>query len=180
MIKLLIVFAFVVVYKLLTNYIHLKQVQQYEKEFIGFLSDDSYLIDEHKLQTIDLFKKAGIKDIQTPVSQSMGHGQIANFGASVFTNFPMAQKAIAEPALIMFRNAIGIYKTRMRDAVNPVYWIDLVVFFPKNILCYIGLDSETSAFKLWNVFLTFIWWSICTTVAIFQPEIKDFIITHFT
>lgn len=178
--KLLILFLSTIAYKLLSNFVRLKQLQRYEKEFIDFLSDKSYRIDEHKLQTIDLFKKAGVKDSQTPISQPVGYGQVANFNASVFQNFPMAQKVIAGPALEMFKNAIGIYKTRMFEAINPLYWIDLIIFLPKNLLAYIGLDSEATAFKLWNVFLTFIWWAICTVVTLFQPEIKDFITKVFT
>lgn len=173
---LLFISISIFLYKLMLNFTRLKQIQHYEKEFSAFLCDKPSKIDEHKLQTIDLFKKAGIKDTYMPVSQPIGFGKVANFNISIFDNFPMSKRTVAEPALLMFKNAIGVYKSRMLESINPLYWIELIVFFPKNILRYIGLDLESSASKLWNVFLTFIWWILCTVVTIFLPEIKDSII----
>lgn len=178
--KLFILFFAVVLYKLISNLFSLISLQRYEKEFTALLSGEPSKIDEHKLQTIALFKKAGIKDTQVPVSQPVGFGQVANFNASVFHNFPAPIALIALPASQMFRNAIGIYKTRMLESINPIYWISLIIFLPRNILSYIGMDLESSASKLLNVFLTFIWWIFCTLVTIFQPEIKSFIRALFT
>lgn len=163
-------------YKALTNFVYLKQLQHYEKEFLNFLRDEQSNIDEHKLQTIALFKKAGVQDILMPVSQSIGFGKVASFTSSIFSNFPSGKREMAEPALIMFKNAIGIYKSRILESINPLYWIDQLLFLPRNILAYIGLNSESVAFKLWNVILTFIWWSFCTLVTLFHPEIKQLII----
>lgn len=178
--KFLIIFLSIILYKFLTNYIRLKQLQKYEREFIDFLSNKSCIIDEHSVQTINLFKRAGIRDAKIPISQPIGFGQVANFNASTFQNFPMTQRAVSEPALVMFRNATGIYRTRMLESINPIYWTDLIVFLPKNLLDYIGINSDAAAFKLWNAFLTFIWWAICTIAIIFQPEIKSFILEMFT
>lgn len=174
--KVIILFALIVVYKALLNFTRLKQLQRYEKEFISFLSDKPSKIDEHKMQTITLFKKANVPDSQMRVTQPIGFGKVASFNASVFHNFPMAERTIAEPSLTMFKNAIGVYKSRMFEAINPLYWIDLIVFLPKNLLTYIGLNMDNASSKLWNVLLSLVWWVFCTFVTIFQPEIKQYII----
>lgn len=174
--KFIILFALIVVYKALLNLTRLKELQHYEKEFIAFLSDEPSKIDEHKMQTIALLKKAGIPDSQMPVTQPVGFGHIASFNASVYHNFPMAERTIAEPALLMFKNAIGVYKSRMIEAINPLYWIDLIVFLPKNLLAYIGLDMDNASSKLLNVFLSLIWWLFCTFVTMFQSEVKQYIV----
>lgn len=174
--KVIILFALIVVYKALLNFTRLKQLQRYEKEFVSFLSDKPSKIDEHKMQAIELFKKANIPDSQMPVTQPVGFGKVASFNASVYHNFPMAERAIAEPTLLMFKNAIGVYKSRIFEAINPLYWIDLIVFLPKNLLTYIGLNMDNASSKLWNVFLSFVWWTFCTLVTIFQPEIKQYIV----
>ena len=132
--KVLILFTLIVIYKIVLNFTRLKQLQRFEKEFILFLSDRPSKIDEHKMQTIELFKKANIPDSQMPVTQPIGFGKVASFNASVYHNFPMAKRTIAEPSLLMFKNAIGVYKSRIFEAVNPLYWIDLIVFLPRNLL----------------------------------------------
>lgn len=177
--RLLIIFIFVLVYKFLLNLSSFLRIKHYEKEFLNYLANKESKIEEHRLQTIDLFKKAGIKDTLTPITQPSGYGNIASFNASVFQNFPSNMQVIAVPAMSMFRNAIGIYKSRMMECLSPLYWISLIVFLPRNILLYIGLDSESTAFKLWNVSLSFLWWLFCTIISLFQPEIKSFITNLF-
>ena len=174
MLRIVIGFIIIIAYKTLSNFISLFQIQKYEKEFIKYLSGEPSKIEEYKLLCIALFKKAGIKDTETPITQPTGYGRIASFNASVFQNFPSNIAIIANPALNMFKNASGIYKSRIYEGFNPIYWVDLIIFLPKNLLSYIGLDSEKAAFKIWNVFLTFIWWVFCTLVTFFQPEIKAF------
>lgn len=174
--KVLIAFLLVAFYKALLNFTRLKRLQRYEKEFMSFLSDESSKIDEHKMQTIALLKKAGIPDSQMPVTQSVGFGHFASFNASVYHNFPTTDRTIANTALLMFKNAIGVYKSCIIESINPLYWIDLIVFLPKNILIYIGLNMDNSSSKLWNVFLSFIWWLLCAFITMFQPEIKQYIV----
>lgn len=173
--KFLILCLCIVAYKTLNNFIKWKQIKYYRKSYEDFLFDKSSRIAEYKLQTIKLFKNAGIKDSSTPVSQPVGYGQIANFDASVFHNFPSKLTIIAQPALEMFDSATGVYRSRVFESFNPLYWIEQILFLPKNILIYVGLDSEQVSFKLCNVLLSFIWWTIGILVTIYGSKINDLI-----
>ncbi len=174
--KIIIIGICIIVYKAISNLINLLTTKRYKTEFIKYLSQDSSRIVEHRLQTIKLFKRAGIKDTSTPISQGIGYGQVANFNASVFHNFPSTLQVIAYPALEMFDSAIGIYKSRIIESFNPIYWIEQILFLPKNLLTYIGLNSENTAFKICNVLLSFIWWLLGTTIILFKTQLQQFII----
>ena len=171
--KFLSIFLAVIIYKAIANVIKLFRIKFYESEFKKYLADKPNHIEQYKLQTIKLFKEAGIADTYTPVSQPMGFNQIANMQASVFVNFPSNMLVIAKPALDMFQNAIGIYRSRMIDSFNPIYWIELIIFLPKNLLIYIGLDSEKIAFKLCNVLLTAIWWIASGLLIFFKTDLLN-------
>lgn len=174
--KIILFFACVVAYKALSNLINLARIKFYQREFLNYLADNPNEISQYKLQTIKLFKNAGIQDVSTPIAQPMGYGTVANVPASVFTNFPSKMSVIAQPAFEMFENAVGVYRSRIIESFNPLYWIELVVFLPKNILTYVGADLEKSAIKLCNVVLTIVWWAICTAATFYRSEIQQFLI----
>ncbi|MCI7040588.1 MAG: hypothetical protein MR992_00375 [Lachnospiraceae bacterium] len=169
-------FFVIVIYKAVSNVIKLLRAKYYESEFKKYLSDKPNHIEQYKLQTIKLFKDAGITDTCTPISQPIGYNQLANMQASVFVNFPSKMAVIAVPALDMFQNAIGIYRSRMFESFSPIYWIELVIFLPKNLLTYIGLDAEKTAFKLCNVLLTTIWWLASGLFVFFRTDLLNIII----
>lgn len=174
--KILIVFIAIILYKALSNCLKMCQTKYYKKDFLNYLTDNKNNIEQHKLQTIKLLKGAGVSDTYIPVTQLTGYGQAATIQASVFTNFPSNMQFVAVTANSMFDNAIGVYRSRIFESFNPIYWIELVIFLPKNILSYIGLDSEKTAFKLCNVILTCIWWVITAFFVFFKTELINIII----
>lgn len=174
--KILLFFIAIIFIKFSLNFYNYLRTQQLHKYFDDFFHQKRNDMNIYRQEVISLFEKANIKDVKIPVSEPIGFGQICNVNVSVFDMFPSTRVAFASTALNMFEEAEGVFRKNMFDSINPLYWMELIVFFPKNILKYVGLNIETTAFKLWNIFLTFIWWSFCTVITLFQPEIKQFII----
>lgn len=174
--KLFLFVAFVVAFKLLTNllcYIRIKKLNKYFREFLLSDKDDIYLLQQ---EVLSLFKRAGIKDVLVPAAQAVGYNMIATGCASAFSAFPTRNKALVGTYLTMFDAACGVFRKNMFDALNPIYWIELVVFLPRTALEYIGIDAEKTAFKLCNILLTFLWWLLCVSVIFFKPHLKEFIV----
>lgn len=174
--KFLYIFLFIFFYKLISNIINFFKALSYKDEYIRFLENKRNHISRYKQQTIKLFKKAGITDISTPITEWTGYGHYATIEASVFTNFPSNKNIIVYPALDMFENAIGIYRSRIIESFNPIYWIETILFLPQNSLIYIGLDSDKSSYKLLNVLITSIWWFFGIVFTFYRSNILDFVI----
>lgn len=76
----------------------------------------------------------------------------------------------------MFYEAEGVYRQRMFDSLNPVYWIELIIYAPKKLLTYLGFDETKILFKTCNILLTFIWWSIMSIIIFFRPQLQQLIV----
>lgn len=174
--RLLIFFIIVILIKFSLNYYNYMRIKKLHKYFEEFIQHKRTDMNLYRQEVLSLFKKAGVKDVLTPIAEPIGFSQIANATVSVFSMFPSLRPLFAGSALNMFEEAEGVFKKNMINSINPIYWIELILFLPQSLLKYLGLNADSLAFKLWNIFLTFVWWVICTLITLFQPEIKQIII----
>jgi hypothetical protein len=72
----------------------------------------------------------------------------------VFENIGRNDERIVLLMIGIFRQAIGIYKKRIIDAINPFYWLEFIIFLPQNIIQYVlGNSAIPNWFiRLINVF----------------------------
>lgn len=140
-----------------------------------YTNNTNHLVYETKDEAIKLFKQAGIEDSFIPVTQPMGYGRVASFKASTFGNYPSPLNVFFSPQLRMFSTATGVYKKKIFESINPLYWIELVIFFPKFIFQYLGISGETIVIKIINL----IYWFISSLLLLFKDDIKNFIINNF-
>ncbi len=74
----------------------------------------------------------------------------------------------------MFHKSIGIYRSRMIDAINPIYWIEFVIYLPKNVFQYVGASPESTLVKSTQI----IYWLVAGIVgflfSVFGDEINKY------
>lgn len=168
--------AIVIMYKFLTNTYFYFRIKQLNRDHIKWLSGTKPTFPTRKHETISLFKRAGVQNLSTPISQPIGCNQVASFNVDVFTNFPSTNSYIYNGAIRMFYEAEGVYRQRMFDSLNPVYWIELIIYAPKKLLTYLGFDETKILFKTCNILLTFIWWSMMSIIIFFRPQLQQLIV----
>ena len=174
-----IIFFLIFSYKLIRNIGRFIRINTLYKYYFSLCSPNTNpKVWETKQETINLFKIAGIKDTFIPVSQKMGHGYIGSFKASLFDNYPTNRSNFASHYFSMFDEAKGVFKYRIYECFNPFYWIDLIIFLPRNILNYIGVSPEVRSTKILNIILTSIYWFLGILVAILQDKIQTFILSY--
>lgn len=174
--NILIIFLIIVVYKFLTNFIKYKKLKRYQKEYIDFLANKSVNPSLHKNEIMQLLKDANVKDVSSTISQPSGYGMIATYNASVMTNYPSIIVPLVKGMMELFDNGIGEYRKRYMEALSPLYWIDLIVFFPKYLLEYIKIDKEKYSFKILNIVLTFLYWLFMLLMTLTKDKIVDFVV----
>ena len=136
----------------------------------------------HRTQILNYIKYAGVKDKHLPVTQAVGYGQIASANASIFDNILNNRQDIAGMAIECLLEAKGNYWSKFINSFNPFYWIRFILFIPKNILSYLGLNDKSIIIKIFQL-IYWIFAAICTfLLAIFPNEIKTFVLSlfHFT
>jgi len=165
---LIVIGTFLILYKFITNFIKYLQTKKYLKIYLDWIKEPNWEIYQHKSLVVKLILEAGVQETFVPNSQPLGFGQVANSEIPVLHNFGINNSNIIGLTVVKFKDAIGVYKRGFLNAFNPIYWIEFFVFLPKNLLKYIGIQSENSFVK----FLQVIYWIASITYIFFKPEIE--------
>lgn len=175
---LLIIFIFCVVYKLVSNFILSKKANKILDLYLRYILDDNASIDLIQIKTEMKYvvEKANITNRLVPISRDIGNGQICNYSVDVIEAFPNKDRCFVSNTTFMLEEAIGCFKFRMKQAINPFYWFELVIFAPKHLMKYIGIkDFDSASIKILNLISTFAWWLICGLIAYFKSDILNMI-----
>lgn len=104
--------------------------------------------------------------------EPLGYVYVRTGGASIFQNFPNAREDYAHSVVRMFHQATGVYRSRMIETFNPLYWIEAVINLPKQLLNYLGLPSESIVIKIAQL----MWWIAGAVFgfvyALYRPELE--------
>jgi hypothetical protein len=122
-----------------------------------------------------LLKQAKVNDIIIPISQRISGNQTVTTRSSVINNIISHHVQITLHAVDLFDSAIGYYRSAYKEAFNPLFWIETLVFLPRSIMSYIGIDNDKLSSKALNVIFTAFWWLTCTFLAYFKSEIINLI-----
>lgn len=125
----------------------------------------------HKRQVLDLFRKAGIADTVVPHSESVDSELSAVVSVSVMDNYGIRNQRFSAIIMGWFLEAIGTYRLRMLDSLNPLKWIETVLFLPASVIRYLGLSSDNIFTKI----LQLLWWLLAPLAVIFRNRILEII-----
>jgi hypothetical protein len=85
--------------------------------------------------------------------------------------YPTDDANYAIAILQILQQTVSVYKSRLAEAINPLYWINVVIFLPRTILEYLGAKGTGLGTKV----LQLIYWICGTVLAIWKDEIFSFI-----
>jgi len=152
----LLIFLFLFLYKLVSNASFYFMSKFYETAHFNYLFVEGKCSDIHQYQhgMKKLVKRAGLVATSVPVVHNMGYGQLASYSADAMDNVACRQEDIALVVAQSIRSARGVFRTRVIECFSPIYWIELVIFMPKNIFTYLGLGGDSFFLKLFQL----LWW----------------------
>lgn len=170
---------FIFLFKLLSNTYYFFRIKTLSKHYYEFLYKGNTRILKEASETLELFKRAKVADSNIPLVKKNGV-LFQTMNVSLFLNFPSQIKDLASATVRAFDFAEGFFLKNIRNCFNPFYWIDLIVFAPKHVFLYLGLDTNKVFIKILILFFNFIFWIIGTLIIpVFQEDIKIMIINLF-
>lgn len=101
-----------------------------------------------------MLKRANIKDSFVADAEPIGYGHIVTRNISVMLNIQSKRQDIASLVNHQLIRAKGVYSLRIKECFSPIYWIECIVFMPRHLLDYLGIDKDKVGYKLSNVLLT--------------------------
>lgn len=160
--NLIYIFVAVVTIKFLVNSYNYYRSTRYLDKYIRWVVHPGWELTEQKHQVIKLFKDAGLKDSKFPYVRQLDLNHVATSDASIWDNFPSNMNEIFERTKGYFHEAIGVYRTRALEAFNPFYWIEFIIYFPKQVLNHFDVSSK----NIIDIF-QLIYWAIAIVSSIF-------------
>lgn len=166
----------------LINYLRFNHVQNI---LIGNYTNDAKLkmkAKMHKNTILNYIKYSGVDDKHIPVTEAVGYGQIASGNVSVFQNILNPRQDIALTVMDLLLEAKGNYWSKFINSINPFYWLRIILYIPKYLLSFLGINSDSLLIKIFQL----VYWFLCITFTIlttvFTDEVKIFITSfiHFS
>jgi len=94
----------------------------------------------------------------------------------VFDGFPTKQPPNSEYCLRSLAHASGIFKQRMIDTVNPIYWLEILFSLPEKVISYISQNPEKTRVKsILNVIFRIIAFIAVTFYTLYPDKARTFI-----
>ncbi len=127
------------------------------KQYTDWLFEDrNASIVEKREEVISLWKHAGVHDSYCPRLNNAGYGKLLSYKEGLFFSFPSSYEDLAIATKKAFLEAKGVYKKRIKDSINPIEWIILIVYLPQRVLTSIGITEQ----KGLTIILQGIYWIV--------------------
>lgn len=153
-IYLLVVFLSLMILRVIVNFYKLKRIKALHTLYHEYLRESSYKFVEYKQELISLFKDAGLKDFKVMHQEFLGFGQFANMQISGFENLTSNRMDIANGIQSKFHEAIGVFRKKALESLNPIFWIEFILKLPQFIFEFFGVIPEKLVVK---VFILIYW-----------------------
>lgn len=172
-VKIAILIGGLLVLRIIICLSKLIQIKKYYNLYLEYLKSPSFTFSEKKPQIIRLFKEADIDNFVVTRLEPAGYGQVAKIPINGFENITLVDYEVMQLIKSKFHEAIGVFKHRLFQNFNPVFWIEFIFKLPEYILIYLGFKSE-------NVFVRIIqvmYWILGIIIGLEELGIIDILNT---
>ena len=167
MLKIAVLFMCIFVYQFFNNQLRLHQLNKHKQKLLQWLHDNNSQPDllQDRMQIKKLVENAGITNTYI-ITDEIAIGGIRTAKVNVLDRYPPPDTRYTLVLMESLEAAAGVYKQRIRDAINPLCWIEFIVFLPKNAFSYVGLDGDSVTAKV----IQLIWWFLFPLTLMFREE----------
>lgn len=166
-------FAALFAYRLISNISALARICYYDKKYTLYLSSSAINFKEYNSAVVQLFKKASLPDLQIPYVQPIGFGQLIQGNTSFFGNLDNRREDVVGGMLKYLAEAKGTFKHRIIENFSPLFWIDCVLFLPRTVLEYMGVDGNGVITKVFQL----LYWVAAPLLLVFRDKLSQYILS---
>ncbi len=138
------------------------QTKSYYKKYLDYIGNPSYKFDEIKPQIVKLFEEAGIKNFTISRLEPAGFNKIRKLEINGFQNLALIDSELITIVHQKFHEAIGIFRNRMIQSFNPIFWLEFIFKLPSHLFKYLGLNSDNLFVKIVQI----VYWVLAIILAI--------------
>lgn len=170
LIKFFYIASFVIIIKILVNLRKLIQCKNFYNLYKDYLTKKDQKFLGYMPIIKKLFYEAKIKEPMITIMEPTGFGYVLSGQTSLFNNMQLLRKDVVTLTNICFQQAVTIFMQNIKDALNPFYWLDFIVFLPRHIAIYLDLSFPKAVIKIFQV----IYWLIGFAYSVYSSEFNSF------
>lgn len=174
-------FFLIFCYKLASNGFYYAKAKKFKKRYEAYIyarsmdTDYDITIEQRSVDIIDLFQHAHIESPIVFTTEPAGYGRARDLSVYAFKNMFADNINIVGNILMCFDTSISYFRKGMNDCFNPLFWVESIIFLPRVIISYLGLDTKSILTRIFQL----IYWIIAFIYAVYSNEfnqmIQDFI-----
>lgn len=154
---------FAAIIRLIYFQLNLWAIKRYRNQYVDYLNalsvDENWQqsfdkLNESQTEIVRLFEQADLAPQIISVVEPMGWGYIGTGHVRAWNYLTNSRHDIIASNQKSFHEAIGYFRARRNETFNPAYWIKCLVFWPRNLLAYLGLDKDS---LLVNILQILVW-----------------------
>jgi hypothetical protein len=115
-------------------------------------------ISEHQIEIRKVVMNTGVGDQITSYMEPLGLGHTQQQSISALDNLSFLNIDIMKTGREIVNRAKGYYRIQAMKSFNPLFWIEFVLFLPKELLKYLGVDSKAKIGSLITNIFQIIYW----------------------
>ncbi|MDZ7789040.1 MAG: hypothetical protein U5L08_00810 [Xanthomonadales bacterium] len=115
-------------------------------------------------------EQAGVSNPRKTIMEPAGYGHVSQQSMSVLDNMLFQNQEILGKANHTMRLAAGHYKVEAIKSINPLFWVEVLIFLPKQIVSSAGLEVTSKAADISLKFVQVVYWSLIILAIILQPD----------
>ena len=146
--------------RLIDFQLNLWAIKRYWKQYADYLN--TLLVDGNWQQSFDklnesqteivrLFEQANLAPKNISVVERMGYGYIGAGQVRAWDHLTNSRLDIIVSNQKSFHEAIGYFRARRNETFNPAFLIKCLVFWPRSVLAYLGLNKDSSLVKILQI-----------------------------
>jgi len=171
----LYVFALIMIIRFILygyKYFYLKKVISKQHIYVKGLSDNppqneiessnkaGAWVHENLMEIKRIVLKTGVSDYIHTYMEPVGYGAVQQKSMSAIDNILYKNIDILKESRDILLRAKGYYKVEALKCINPIYWIEFIVFLPREIIRYFSTKNDSKPTSVLTNIIQILYWLI--------------------
>jgi hypothetical protein len=165
--KILIIFVVYLIIRFIINFSKFNRMSNYYEKYKDYFNNKVSNVEFDKKQIIELFKDSDVEDFYIGHVEPMGYGQLATTSIKGFENMFLHSERVYVGIESKFIESIGVFRHRMYQTFNPIFWFDFIFKLPQYLLKDLGVLPEKLIVKI----ITVMYWVVCLLLGLNSLDI---------
>ncbi|MDA3813505.1 MAG: hypothetical protein PF570_04550 [Candidatus Cloacimonetes bacterium] len=99
-------------------------------------------LESNQIEIKRVVLKTGLRDLSNSYMEPMGLGYAQRKDISALDNITYLDLEMMQKLKLIFKRAKGFYKKQALKNINPIFWIEVIIFLPREILKYFSVEEN--------------------------------------